>query len=152
MCVNYHVYLSPVFCIPFRLVYLLFPVCLPCPVLPLMLSVKTIILKYLLVCVFLVSPCCVHRNTGKVTIVTFKKKIKICQITWMSPILSVKLMKWSLNRINYYYKTLYTNLHYFNVSVGQCERHLSNSIDYCKYYQPSIDTLAIESALACHFF
>ncbi len=24
----------------------------------------------------------------------------------------------------------YTNLHYFNVSVGQCERHLSNSIDY----------------------
>ncbi len=33
---------------------------LPC--LPLMLSLKTIILKYLLVCVFLVSPCCVHRN------------------------------------------------------------------------------------------
>ncbi len=27
-----------------------------------MLSLKTIILKYLLVCVFLVSPCCVHRN------------------------------------------------------------------------------------------
>ncbi len=33
---------------------------LPC--LPLMLSLKTIILKYFLVCVFLVSPCCVHRN------------------------------------------------------------------------------------------
>ncbi len=33
---------------------------LPC--LPLMLSLKTIILKYLLVCVFLVSPWCVHRN------------------------------------------------------------------------------------------
>ncbi len=33
---------------------------LPC--LPLMLSLKTIILKYLLVCVFLLSPCCVHRN------------------------------------------------------------------------------------------
>ncbi len=33
---------------------------LPC--LPLMLSLKTVILKYLLVCVFLVSPCCVHRN------------------------------------------------------------------------------------------
>ncbi len=33
---------------------------LPC--LPLMLSLKTIILKYLLVCVFLVSPCCVHRD------------------------------------------------------------------------------------------
>ncbi len=31
---------------------------LPC--LPLMLSLKTIILKYFLVCVFLVSPCCVH--------------------------------------------------------------------------------------------
>ncbi len=33
---------------------------LPC--LPLMLSLKIIILKYLLVCVFLVSPCCVHRD------------------------------------------------------------------------------------------
>ncbi len=33
---------------------------LPC--LPLMLSLKTIILKYLLVCVFLVSPCCGHRD------------------------------------------------------------------------------------------
>ncbi len=62
ICVNYLVYLSPVFCIPFRLVYLLFPVCLPCPVLPLMLSLKTMILKYFLVCVFLVSPCCVHRD------------------------------------------------------------------------------------------
>ncbi len=61
-------------------------------------------------------------------------------------------MKWTLHRIYYYYKTLHTNLHYFNVSVGQCERHLSNSIDYCKYCQPSMDTLAIESPLACHFF
>ncbi len=34
---------------------------LPC--LPLMLSLKTIILKYFLVCVFLISPCCVHRDT-----------------------------------------------------------------------------------------
>ncbi len=34
---------------------------LPC--LPLMLSLKTIILKYFLVCVFLVSPCCVHRDS-----------------------------------------------------------------------------------------
>ncbi len=33
---------------------------LPC--LPLMVSLKTIILKYVLVCVFLVSPCCVHRD------------------------------------------------------------------------------------------
>ncbi len=33
---------------------------LPC--LTLMSSLKTIILKYLLVCVFLVSPCCVHRD------------------------------------------------------------------------------------------
>ncbi len=55
-------YLSPVFCIALVLVYLLFPVCLPCPVLPLMLSLKTMILKYFLVCVFLVSPCCVHRD------------------------------------------------------------------------------------------
>ncbi len=45
----------------------------------------------------------------------------------------------------------YTNLHYFNVSVGQCERHRSNSIDYCKYLQPSMDTLAMESPLPCHF-
>ncbi len=35
---------------------------LPC--LPLMLSLKTIILKYFLVCVFLISPCCVHRDIG----------------------------------------------------------------------------------------
>ncbi len=34
---------------------------LPC--LPLMSSLKTIILKLILVCVFLVSPCCVHRDT-----------------------------------------------------------------------------------------
>ncbi len=61
-------------------------------------------------------------------------------------------MKWTLNRINYYYKTLYTNLHYFIVSVGQCERHLSNSIYSCKYYQPSMDTLAIEWPLASNFF
>ncbi len=27
-------------------------------------------------------------------------------------------LSWTLNRINYYYKTLYTNLHYFIVSVG----------------------------------
>ncbi len=33
---------------------------LPC--LTLMSSLKTIILKYLLLCVFLVSPCCVHRD------------------------------------------------------------------------------------------
>ncbi len=33
---------------------------LPC--VTLMSSLKTIILKYLLVCVFLVSPCCVHRD------------------------------------------------------------------------------------------
>ncbi len=62
-------YLSPVFCIQCRLVYSSFPVfllvipgvsILPC--LPLMSSLKTIILKYFLVCVFLVSPCCVHRD------------------------------------------------------------------------------------------
>jgi len=31
----------------------------------------------------------------------------------------VKGMKWTLNRIKYYYKTLNTNLQYCNVSVGQ---------------------------------
>ncbi len=64
----------------------------------------------------------------------------------------VKLIKRSLNRLNCYYKSLYYNLHYFNVSERQCERHLSNSIDYFKYYQPSMDALAIESLLACNFF
>ncbi len=37
---------------------------LPC--VTLMLSLKTIILKYLLVCVFLVSPCCGHRDRYRV--------------------------------------------------------------------------------------
>ncbi len=62
-------YLSPVFCIQCCLVYSSFPVFLlvipgvsTLPCLPLMLSLKTIILKYFLVCVFLISPCCVHRD------------------------------------------------------------------------------------------
>ncbi len=38
---------------------------LPC--VTLMSSLKTIILKYLLVCVFLVSPCCVHRDRHEVS-------------------------------------------------------------------------------------
>ncbi len=69
ICVNYLVYLSPVFCIPFRLVYSSFPVFLlvipgvsTLPCVTLMSSLKTIILKYFLVCVFLVSPWCVHRD------------------------------------------------------------------------------------------
>ncbi len=68
--VNYLVYLSLVFWISLCLVYSSFPVFLlvipgvsTLPCLPLMLSLKTIILKYLLVCVFLVSPWCVHRDT-----------------------------------------------------------------------------------------
>ncbi len=36
-----------------------------------MLSLKTIILKLILVCVFLVSPCCVHRDSGKFNSGTF---------------------------------------------------------------------------------
>ncbi len=62
--VNYPVYLSPVF--EFHFVWsTCYSRCfcvstLPC--LTLMSSLKTIILKYLLVCVFLVSPCCVHRD------------------------------------------------------------------------------------------
>ncbi len=36
---------------------------LPC--VTLMSSLKTIILKYFLVCVFLVSPCCVHRDNSR---------------------------------------------------------------------------------------
>ncbi len=44
-----------------RLVYSLFPVFL-CVYLTLMSSLKTIILKYILICVFLAFPCCVHRD------------------------------------------------------------------------------------------
>ncbi len=62
--VNYPVYLSPVCWVPCCLIYLLFPVflCVTLPCLTLMSSLKTIILKYILVCVFLVPPCCVHRD------------------------------------------------------------------------------------------
>ncbi len=53
---------------------------LPC--LPLMLSLKTIILKYFLVCVFLVSPCCVHRDKFSFISITktffFPAQILIC--------------------------------------------------------------------------
>ncbi len=62
-----------------------------------------------------------------------KKKIKMSNNLDAPNIKYVKCLKWTLNRVNYY-KTLYTNLHYFNVAVGQCERHLSNSIYYCNYY------------------
>ncbi len=51
----------------------------------------------------------------------------------------VKLMKWTQNRIHF--KTLYANLHYLNVAVGQCERHLSNSIYFCKYYHSYSETI-----------
>ncbi len=40
---------------------------LPC--VTLMSLLKTIILKYVLVCVFLVSPCCVHRNSNAMSVV-----------------------------------------------------------------------------------
>ncbi len=58
---------SPVCSVWLRLVYSLlpvFPVCKPCLVLPclaLMSSLKTIIWVYVLVCVFLYPPCCVHQ-------------------------------------------------------------------------------------------
>ncbi len=57
---------SPVCSVWFRLVNSLlpvFPVCKPCLVLPclaLMSSLKTITWVYVLVCVFLYPPCCVH--------------------------------------------------------------------------------------------
>ncbi len=64
LCVNYPVYISPVFWVWFRLVYSLLPgvSCLwvlPCPAL---MSIKTIIWVYVLVCVFLYPPSCVHRD------------------------------------------------------------------------------------------
>ncbi len=57
---------------------------LPC--LPLMLSLKTIILKYFLVCVFLVSPCCVHRDN---TIIVYIKTNTI-------PIITIKSITFSI--------------------------------------------------------
>ncbi len=59
-------------------------------------------------------------------------------------------MKWTLNRINY--NTLYANLHYFNDAVGQCERHLSNSIYFCKYYHCYIGTIKHIDGLECLIF
>ncbi len=35
-----------------------------------------------------------------------------------APILNVKLMKLTLNRLNYYYKTLYINLHYISTTLS----------------------------------
>ncbi len=70
LCVNYPVYISPVFWVWFRLVYSLlpvFPVCQPClalPCLALMSSLNTIIWVYILVCVFLFLPrVCTVTNT-----------------------------------------------------------------------------------------
>ncbi len=65
LCVNYPVYLVPVFWVWFCLVYSLLPgvSCLwvlPCPAL--MSSLNTIIWVYILVCVFLYPPSCVHRD------------------------------------------------------------------------------------------
>ncbi len=57
---------SPVCSVSVRLVYLLLhgvPVCLLCLVWPCLDSLKTVILSYILVCVFLVHPRCVHRDT-----------------------------------------------------------------------------------------
>ncbi len=65
LCVNYPVYISPVFWVWFRLVHLWLPgvsclSALSCPAL--MCSLKTIIWVYILVCVFLYPPSCVHRD------------------------------------------------------------------------------------------
>ncbi len=67
-CVNYPVYL--ILSVEFHVVWSTrYSRCfcvsaLPC--LTLMLSLKTIILKYLLVCVFLLPPCCVHHDTDQI--------------------------------------------------------------------------------------
>ncbi len=47
---------------------------LPC--LPLMSSLKTIIWSYILVCVFLVSPCCVHRDREWVELTDEKSEVR----------------------------------------------------------------------------
>jgi len=43
----------------------------------------------------------------------------------MHPILKINEMD---TRINYYYKTLYTNLYYHNVAVGQCKTPIKFNI------------------------
>ncbi len=62
------------------------------------------------------------RNTREINYCYFEKKKKSNMPNNLNaPILNVKLIKWSLNKINYYYKILYTNLHYLNVSVEQSD-------------------------------
>ncbi len=61
LCVNYPLYISPVFWVWFLLVYSVLPVflsmsALPCPALPCLSRLKTIIWVYILVCVFLFLP------------------------------------------------------------------------------------------------
>ncbi len=58
-----------------------------------------------------------------------------------APILNM-LNEWNGHQTEYIIILKYfTNLHYFNVSVGQCERRLSNSIDY--FSQTKYDIMII---------
>ncbi len=70
LCVNYPVYISPVFWVWFRLVYSLLPgvSCLPCLALS---GLKTIIWVYVLICVFLFLP-----RVCTVTIMSIYGKLK----------------------------------------------------------------------------
>ncbi len=62
-----------------------------------------------------------------------------------APILNM-LNKWNGLQIEYIIIIKrYTNLHHFNVFVGQCERHLSNSIDYLS------QTLKYDSMIIYHY-
>ncbi len=66
---------------------------LPC--LPLMLSLKTIILMYFLVCVFLVSPCCVHRDTSAYFVfLQLRSALKAYGVPWASSISSHPMRDW----------------------------------------------------------
>ncbi len=68
LCVYYHVYLSPVCWVPCRLVNSLLPVflCVYLALSYLDVVIKDYYLKYILICVFLVSPCCVHRDICRI--------------------------------------------------------------------------------------
>ncbi len=102
LCVYSHMYLSPVFWVPCRLVYSSFPVFLlvipgvsTLPCLPLMLSLKTIILKYFLVCVFLVSPCCVHRDRYSLHIKSLPK-VKEQNFKMILSLSNSKAIEWTM--------------------------------------------------------
>ncbi len=63
-------------------------------------------------------PLSAKEEPGKVSIaLLFKKNVQMSNNLDAPNTKYVKLMKWTLNRINYYYKTLYINQHYLSTDT-----------------------------------